>query len=79
MRYVCLGQQVDMKFNSTAMVNAYTLCMIRCTDQASAPAAEAGVLQPGPHVLVGADDERSDHQDPLPVLNDALTTLEENT
>lgn len=53
--------------------------MIRCTDQASAPAAEAGVLQPGPHVLVGADDERSDHQDPLPVLNDALTTLEENT
>jgi len=47
----------------------------QCTDQAPAPAAQAGILQPGPHVLVGADDQRSDHQDPLPVLDDALTTL----
>lgn len=48
----------------------------QCTDQASALATEAGILQPSPHVLMGADDERSDHQDPLPVLYDALTTLE---
>lgn len=49
----------------------------QCTDQASTFATEAGILQPSPHVLVGADDKRSDHQDPLPVLYDTLTTLEE--
>lgn len=49
------------------------------TDQASAPATEAGVLQPSPHVLVGADDQRPDHEDPLPVLYDTLTTLKEKT
>lgn len=45
------------------------------TDQAPALSAQAGVLEPSPHVFVGADDQRSHHQDPLPVLHDTLTTL----
>lgn len=48
------------------------------TDQAPALSAQAGVLEPSPHVFVGTDDQRSDHQDPLPVLDDTLTTLFEN-
>lgn len=35
----------------------FLLPSIKCTDQASAFATEAGVLQPSPHVLVGADDQ----------------------
>lgn len=48
------------------------------TDQAPALSAQAGVLEPSPHVFVGTDDQWSDHQDPLPVLDDTLTTLFEN-
>lgn len=50
-----------------------------CTDQASTLATQAGVLQPGPHVLVWVDDQGPDHQDPLPVLHDPLATLETHT
>lgn len=49
------------------------------TDQAPALSTQAGVLEPSPHVFVGTDDQRSDHQDPLPVLDDALTALCERT
>lgn len=46
------------------------------THQPAALATQAGILKPGPHVLVGADNERAHHQDLLPVLHDALAALE---
>lgn len=44
--------------------------------QSSALPAEAGILQPCPHVFMWTDDQRAHHQDPLPVLHDSLAALE---
>lgn len=43
--------------------------------QTSTLSTQAGILQPGPHVLVGIDDQRSHHKDPLPVLHYSLAAL----
>lgn len=43
--------------------------------QTSTLSTQAGILQPRPHVLVGIDDQRTHHQDPLPVLHYPLTAL----
>lgn len=43
--------------------------------QTATLSTQAGILQPCPHVLVGIDDQRTHHQDPLPVLHYSLAAL----
>lgn len=46
------------------------------THQSAALATQAGVLEPGSHVLVRADHQGPDHEDLLPVLYNTLAALE---
>lgn len=48
------------------------------TYQPPALPTKAGVFKPRPHVFVRVDDQRSNHQDSLPVLYDALTALKQD-
>lgn len=47
----------------------------RAAHQPATLATQAGILEPGPHVLVRADHEGAHHQDFLPVLHDPLAAL----
>lgn len=55
---------------------SHPVLVVGVTHQPATLATQAGILEPGPHVLVGADHERAHHQDFLPVLHDALAALE---
>lgn len=48
---------------------------VGATHQPTALPTQAGILEPGPHVLVRADHQRPHHEDFLPVFHDALAAL----